>query len=175
MAGCGAEVKSCPFSHLIGWNAQKECLYIYLYIYVCVCVCVCVAGHSNDPRCDSLSGPTHSSWEKGGWAVGRTVHGSANRKKKERKKERGRVRGFLIQSALSASGSKSHTTSIFHTRRSQGAGAAGVCVICWVLCLHRVCMCMCVCFFCVWECVCVSVCVWGGYYLWENYTALSSG
>ena len=128
---------------------------------MCVCACVCVAGHSNDPRCDSLSGPTHSSWEKGGWAVGRTVHGSANRKKKERKKERGRVRGFLIQSALSASGSKSHTTSIFHTRRSQGAGAAGVCVICWVLCLHRVCMCMCVCFFlCVCECVCV--CVWGG-------------
>lgn len=72
---------------------------------------------------------------EGGW-VGSTVHGSANRKKKER----GWVRGFLIQSALSASGSQSHTTSIFHTRRSQGAGAAGVCVVCRVLCLHRVCV-----------------------------------
>lgn len=132
MASCEFEVRSWSFCDLIGWNVQRvrlECVWIHVWVRA-------LPGHSNDAQRDSLRGPTHFQHRRRGeWRA--AADASANRKRNEC--ELGR---FLLQFVLSASGSQSTTTSIFHMRRSQCAGAAGVCVIAG--CLHRVCICMCV-------------------------------
>lgn len=68
-------------------------------------------------------------------------------------KEMSEFGGFLLQSALSASGSQSTTTSIFHMRRSQCAGTAGVCVI-------------------AGYCVCMYVCVGGVLFMGKLHSSV---
>lgn len=93
--------------------------------------CASAAGHSNDAQCDSPRDPTYYFHQRrrSGW-----------RHKQEKKWVQ--VQGFLLQSALSASGSQSTTTSIFHMRRSwcAGWGCLSVCHCCVLL--FALCVCV---------------------------------